>query len=41
MPNAISLAELRSRGENRKFLDDLAWLLDGLRDDSLSVRRSR
>ncbi|KAJ9091566.1 hypothetical protein QFC20_007610 [Naganishia adeliensis] len=38
--NAKSLAELRSRGENRKFMDDLTWLLEGLNDDSLSVRRS-
>ncbi|KAJ9122374.1 hypothetical protein QFC22_001796 [Naganishia vaughanmartiniae] len=38
--NAQSLAELRSKGENRKFMDDLTWLFDGLSDDVLSVRRS-
>lgn len=39
--NAQSLAELRSKGENRKFMDDLTWLIDGLNDDALPVRRSR
>ncbi|KAJ9100539.1 hypothetical protein QFC21_003582 [Naganishia friedmannii] len=39
--NAQSLAELRSKGENRKFMDDLTWLLDGLSEDVFSVRRSR
>lgn len=35
-----SITELRSKGENRRFLDDVGYLFEGLEEDSpLSVRR--
>ncbi|CDZ98465.1 Wings apart-like protein [Phaffia rhodozyma] len=34
-----TLNELRARGENQRFLDDLGYIMDGLQGDSLAVKR--
>jgi hypothetical protein len=42
MNDLKSITELRSKGESRRFLDDLGYLFEGLNDsDSIGVRRGR
>lgn len=36
-----TITELKARGENRRFEDDLGWILEGLGSESLTVRRAR
>jgi hypothetical protein len=41
MVDLPTMTELRARGENQRFLDDLGYLVDGLQADSVEVRRPR
>jgi len=36
-----TITELRARGENQRFLDDLGYIVDGLQGDSVAVKRPR
>jgi hypothetical protein len=29
-----SISEMRSKGESRRFLDDVGWLVEGLEEDT-------
>lgn len=41
MVDLPTMTELRARGENQRFLDDLGYIVDGLQDELLEVKRSR
>lgn len=36
-----TITELRARGENQRFLDDLGYIIDGLQAESIEVKRPR
>lgn len=35
------VSDMRSKGENRRFMDEVGYIIDGLSDTTLAIKRAR